>query len=62
MGAPLGCAPMGGTPFAYLDHLVTLPVRVGDVAARFVLDTGIGPTILAETLARASAARRTARR
>ena len=53
---------MGGTPFAYLDHLVTLPVRVGDVAARFVLDTGIGPTILAETLARASAARRTARR
>jgi hypothetical protein len=36
----------------YLDHLVTLPVRVGEVDARFVLDTGIGPTILTEILAR----------
>jgi len=43
---------MAGTPFAYLDHLVTLPARVGEVDARFVLDTGIGPTILTETLAR----------
>lgn len=42
---------MDGTPFSYLSHLVTLPVRVGDVEARFVLDTGIGPTILAEALA-----------
>src|SRR6185295_12103589 len=51
-GPSVGCAPMAGTPFAYLDHLVTLPVRVGEVDARFVLDTGIGPTILTETLAR----------
>jgi hypothetical protein len=43
---------MAGTAFAYLDHLVTLPVRVGQVDARFVLDTGIGPTVLTEALAR----------
>ncbi len=43
---------MAGAPFAYLDHLVTVPFRVGEVDARFVLDTGIGPTILTETLAR----------
>ena len=43
---------MAGAPFAYLDHLVTVPVRVGEVDARFVLDTGIGPTILTEALAR----------
>jgi len=42
---------MEGTPFSYVSHLVTLPVRVGDVEARFVLDTGIGPTILTEGLA-----------
>jgi hypothetical protein len=43
---------MVGTPFAYRDHLVTVPVRVGEAEARFVLDTGIGPTILTEALAR----------
>ena len=49
----LACAPIGGTPFVSLDRLVTLPVRVGDVEARFVPDTGIGPTVLTERLARA---------
>src|SRR6476659_2354586 len=42
---------MDGTPYSYLAHLVTLPVRVGDVEARFALDTGIGPTLLGEALA-----------
>ena len=43
---------MEGTAFTYLEHLVTLPVRVGEAtAARFVLDTGIGPTIFSEALA-----------
>ena len=42
---------MEGTSFSYLAHLVTLPVRVGDVEARFALDTGIGPTLLGEALA-----------
>ena len=39
------------TPFTYLSHLVVLPVRVGDVEARCVVDTGIGPTILTEAVA-----------
>ena len=42
---------MEGTSYSYLAHLVPLPVRVGDVEARFALDTGIGPTLLGEALA-----------
>lgn len=34
-----------------MHHLVTVPVHVGDVEARFVLDTGIGPTLLSTSLA-----------
>jgi aspartyl protease len=52
MPPPIRSAAMTGTPFTYLSHLVTLPVRVGDVEARFVLDTGIGPTILTGAVAR----------
>jgi hypothetical protein len=37
-------------PFARIEHFVTVPVSVGDVETRFVLDTGIGLTMLAETL------------
>lgn len=38
-------------PFEYVHHLVTVPVRVGDVDTRFVLDTGIGPTVVSERIA-----------
>jgi Aspartyl protease len=38
-------------PFERIAHLVTVPVSVGDLEARFVLDTGIGPTLLASSLA-----------
>ncbi len=37
-------------PFERVRHLVTVPVTVGDVATRFVLDTGIGLTLLSSTL------------
>ena len=51
VGTAVASARMDGTPYSYLAHLVTLPVRVGDVEARFALDTGIGPTLLGEALA-----------
>lgn len=42
---------MPATPFRYLHHLVTVPVLVdGTREARFVLDTGIGLTLLSEEL------------
>ena len=37
--------------FEYLQHLVTLPVTAGGVEARFVFDSGIGLTLLSESLA-----------
>jgi Aspartyl protease len=37
-------------PFERIAHLVTVPVSVGSVETRFVLDTGIGPTLLAASL------------
>ena len=37
-------------PFERLAHLVTVPVSLGEVETRFVLDTGIGLTLLAETM------------
>ena len=43
--------------FDYLEHLVTLPVTAGGVETRFVLDSGIGLTLVSESLAtRAGAA------
>lgn len=38
------------TPFDRIHHLVTVPVSVGERTARFVLDTGIGLTLLSERL------------
>ena len=37
-------------PFERIAHLVTVPASAGDVETRFVLDTGIGLTLLAEPL------------
>jgi hypothetical protein len=46
---------LSGTPFDYLRHLVTVPVVVnGSTEARFVLDSGIGLTIVSESLAEAT--------
>ncbi|HZS31294.1 MAG TPA: aspartyl protease family protein [Gaiellaceae bacterium] len=42
----------GRVPFGRIHHLVTVPVRAGEVETTFVLDTGIGPTLLTESLAR----------
>jgi predicted aspartyl protease len=48
-GSPL---PMPATQFAYARHLLTVPVVVnGTHETRFVLDTGIGLTLLSTTLA-----------
>jgi 2-methylisocitrate lyase-like PEP mutase family enzyme len=38
-------------PFRRLEHLVTVPVSVDGLEARFVLDTGIGVTLLSSALA-----------
>lgn len=38
-------------PFEYLAHLLTVPVMVGDVEARFIVDTGIGPNLISPALA-----------
>jgi Aspartyl protease len=37
--------------FEYLAHLLTVPVRVGDVDARFIFDTGIGLNLISGALA-----------
>jgi hypothetical protein len=42
---------MSGTPFRYLHHLVTVPVTAGGDAARFILDSGIGITLLTDRFA-----------
>jgi hypothetical protein len=39
-------------PFEYLAHLVTIPVTAAGTEARFVFDSGIGLTLLTESLAR----------
>jgi len=38
-------------PFEYLGHLVTVPVRAGGLEATFIFDTGIGLTLISESLA-----------
>jgi len=38
-------------PFQYARHLITVPVRVGDVETRFGLDTGIGVNLISAALA-----------
>jgi hypothetical protein len=43
---------MPGTPFRYLHHLVTVPVRIDDRHdARFILDSGIGLSIVSASFA-----------
>jgi Aspartyl protease len=37
--------------FEYLAHVLTVPVRVGDIETRFIFDTGIGPNLISEALA-----------
>jgi Aspartyl protease len=44
---------VSATPFEYLHHLVTVRVVVDGVEARFVLDTGIGLTLVGAPLAEA---------
>jgi Aspartyl protease len=45
---------VSATPFEYLHHLVTVPVVVdGEVETRFVLDTGIGLTLVTEEVGEA---------
>ena len=41
---------VSATPFDRIHHLVTVPVLVGERTARFVLDTGIGLTLLSDRL------------
>jgi hypothetical protein len=41
---------VSATPFDRIHHLVTVPVLIGEREARFVLDTGIGLTLLSERL------------
>lgn len=40
-------------PFQYLRHCLTVPVRVGDTQARFIVDTGIGVNLVSDALAAA---------
>jgi len=37
--------------FEYLRHVLTVPVRVAGIETRFILDTGIGPNLISESLA-----------
>jgi hypothetical protein len=39
------------TPFTYIAHLVAVPVQVNGVDASFVIDSGIGLTLLSRTIA-----------
>jgi predicted aspartyl protease len=38
-------------PFEYLAHVLTIPVRVCPIEARFIFDTGIGLNLISEDLA-----------
>jgi Aspartyl protease len=42
---------MSGTPFRYLHHLVTVPVNAGGHDTRFILDSGIGLTLVTDHFA-----------
>jgi Aspartyl protease len=42
---------MPGTPFDYLHHLVTVPVRADGRDTRFILDSGIGLTLVTDRFA-----------
>jgi predicted aspartyl protease len=38
-------------PFQYLEHLLSIPVRAGGIETRFIFDTGIGVSLISESLA-----------
>jgi predicted aspartyl protease len=38
-------------PFQYVKHVLAIPVAVGDIDVRFILDTGIGVNLISESLA-----------
>ncbi len=42
---------MPGAPFQYLHHLVTVPVTAGGYDTRFILDSGIGLTLVTDRFA-----------
>jgi len=44
-------APLSEVPFAYLKHLVTVPVALNGVEQTFVLDSGIGLTLVRDPAA-----------
>lgn len=48
---------MTALEFGRLHHLITVPVTIGGANARFVLDSGIGPTIVADSFAEAAGVR-----
>ena len=47
---PVAMSRMHETPFDYLQHLVTVPVRLNGQERRFVLDSGIGLTLVRDTV------------
>jgi len=42
---------IAAVPFKYLRHFLTVPVLVGDIGTRFIFDTGIGVSLVSESLA-----------
>ncbi|HEY9679528.1 MAG TPA: retropepsin-like aspartic protease [Drouetiella sp.] len=38
-------------PFTYFEHLIIIPVKVGDKSTNFILDTGAGVNVISQTLA-----------
>jgi hypothetical protein len=46
-------------PFAYLHHLVTVPVAVDGLESTFVLDSGIGLTLVSQEFGEAAGCRKT---
>lgn len=50
---------MSEVAFEYLQHLVTVPVTIDGIATRFVLDSGIGLTLVREELAVSAGLERT---
>src|SRR5262245_14489215 len=37
-------------PFTYIAHAIAIPVRVGEIDTRFVLDTGIGINVVTKAI------------
>ena len=54
-------ARVSATAFEYVHHLVTVPVSVNGIEARFVLDSGIGLELVSESLSERAGCRRSER-